>query len=74
MPEGCSFIFTTFSVALSLTLNLSSPEMTDYLHGEDISSAMKLYNLNITENRTSHILGPLQKILEGDDVKYLQDE
>ncbi|KAF9995393.1 hypothetical protein BGZ79_010917 [Entomortierella chlamydospora] len=61
-------------VALSLTLNLSSPEMTDYFHGDDISAAMKSYNLNITENRTSYILGPLQEILEMNDVEYLQNE
>ncbi|KAF9091783.1 hypothetical protein BGX27_001964 [Mortierella sp. AM989] len=61
-------------VALSLTLNLSSPEATDYFHGDDISSAMGSYNLNITENRTSHILGPLQNILEENDVEYLQEE
>ncbi|KAF9160465.1 hypothetical protein BGX21_003077 [Mortierella sp. AD011] len=35
---------------------------------------MESYNLNTTKNRSSHVLGPLQEILEGNDVEYLQDE
>ncbi|KAF9369574.1 hypothetical protein BGX21_005894, partial [Mortierella sp. AD011] len=48
--------------------------MTSYFHDDNVSSATKSYSLNITEDQTSHVLKPLQEILEKNGVEYLRDE